>query len=346
MVIQFIKKHYKKILRYVVSPISIGLVIILMSYPKGIFQIDILSYACIYSYSIGIPFMFFSELIELKLEKRIRWLDKPLKRFLITALFETVLAFILILIIHYFFFFRIRGEDMPELFDRTINAFIYATFFVVLSVLTKNTIFFLKNWKQAAVNEEKLKREILSAEFETLKSQVNPHFLFNNLTALTSLVYKDQDKAAQFIGQLADVYRYVLDFQEKEVVDLFTEKKLLNSVAYLYRIRHENSLQLEINVPDEKNKYIIPMALQMLLENAIKHNTLSALKPLIVQINMEEDYIVMKNNLQLKTAILHSNKLGINNIQSRYSHLTDKKVIIKKTEDYYLVKLPLLNNKS
>jgi two-component system LytT family sensor kinase len=345
MIANIVKRYYKKILVYLAAPIIIGLLIILMSYPEGIFKADVLTYVLIYSYTIGIPFMLVSTIIELQLEKRIRWLKKPLKRFVITALLEMTWAFLLILIIHYIFFFRIRGDNMPEIYERTIIAFIYATIFIVLGVMIQNSIFFFKNWKQAAVNEEILKREILLVEFEVLKNQINPHFLFNNLTALTSLLYKDQDKAALFIDQLANVFRYILEFREKEVVDLATEKKLLNTVAFLYRIRYDKSFQLNIYLPEEKNRYVIPMVLQILLENAIKHNKLSPKKPLKVEIKQEGNYINIKNNLQPKTVIQHPNKLGLQNIQSRYKYLSDKKVSIEKTEKYFNVKIPVLNKK-
>lgn len=289
--------------------------------------------------------MLVSELIELYLEKRIRWLDQPLKRFILTALLEISWALLLVLLIHYLFFFKIRGDEIEVIYERTINAIIYATFFITLSVLTKNTIIFLRNWRQSAINEEKLKREILTVEFEALKNQVNPHFLFNNLTALTSLVYKDQDKAAMFINQLAEVYRYILEFGSDEVVSLEVEKKLLENFFYLYNIRYEDGLILNIDIPNLDNKYVIPMALQILLENAIKHNTFSTEKPLSIIIKTEGNYISVWNNLQLKSSVQHSGKLGLKNIQSRYKYFTNKEVIIKKTEEYFLVKIPVLNKK-
>jgi len=340
-----LKKYYKKILTYIAAPITIGLLIVLMTFPKGIFQLDILSYVAVYAYSIGIPYMLGSEIIESKLEKRIRWLEKPLKRFLVTALLETAWAIILILLIHYFFFFRIRGDNLPILYERTLSAFFYATFFIVLSIMTKNTAVFLRNWKQSAVNEEKLKREILTAEYEALKNQVNPHFLFNNLTALSSLVYKDQDKAARFINQLADVYRYILEYGNDEVVTLEAEKKLLDNLVYLYKIRYGNGLTTQIEIPGWENRYIIPMALQILFENAVKHNSFSPEEPLNIKIRHEGGYILVKNNLQPKTTVKHSGKLGLKNIQLRYKYLTDKEIFIKKTATYFQVKIPVLNKK-
>lgn len=338
-------KYYKTLFQYLIVPIIIGLLIVLMSYPEGIFQPDILLYMTIYSYSIGIPFMAVSNIIEKKLNKRIRWLDKPNKRFLINVLLEILLTFILIAIIHYIFLYKIRGDELEIIFERTINAIIYASTFIIIGIVIKNTTFFLKNWRQAAVNEEKLKREILTVEYEALKNQVNPHFLFNNLTALSSLVYKNPDNAAKFVNQLAEVYRYILEHGKDEVVALDTEKKLLDNFIYLYYIRYEKGLVTEINIPEGENKYIVPMALQILLENAIKHNTLSPDNPLTIGVNFENDYIIVWNNLQLKTTVQHSGKMGLNNIRLRYKYLTDKKVIVEKTEKYFLVKIPVLNKK-
>ncbi|MBN2773636.1 MAG: histidine kinase [Prolixibacteraceae bacterium] len=316
-----------------------------MTYPKGFTQLEILKYVIIYSYSIGIPYILFSDFIEKKIEIRLRWLEKPVKRFFVTIAFKTGFAFVLVLLIHYFFFFRIRGENLTDIYEKTLNAFFYAVFFVGLSIFTSNTIVFLKNWKQAAVNEEKLKREILNVEFEALKNQVNPHFLFNNLTALSSLLYKDQDKAVRFINQLSEIYRYVLEYGKNEVVSLETEKKLLNNFIYLYGIRYENGLKININIPEERNKFIVPMSLQILLENAIKHNTLSEEQPLEIKITLEDNYISVWNNFQPKTSVQHSGKLGLNNIKSRYRYLTNKEVIIEKTNEHFKVKVPVLNKK-
>jgi two-component system, LytTR family, sensor kinase len=341
----FLKKYYKKILGIIFIPPAIGLLIILLSYPQGLFSRDILIYAIVYSYSFGLPFIVVDEFIMRFLDKKISWMLHPLQRFTINALLEVGWALILIVIVHYFFLYKIRGAGITEIYEKTINAVIYGTFFIVGSIVVKNTIFFFRNWKQAAVNEEKLKREIQLVEFEALKSQVNPHFLFNNLTALTSLVYKDQDKAARFINQLAEVYRYILEFGKEEVVSLSAEKKLLNNFIYLYSIRYEDGLKINVDIPDEGNRYIIPMAIQILLENAIKHNTLSPEKPLNVVIKLEGDYISVLNNLQPKTALQPSNKLGLKNIQSRYKYLTEKEVFIEKTDKHFLVRIPVLNRR-
>jgi sensor histidine kinase YesM len=341
----FWKKQYKKLLGFIIAPISFGFIILLLSYPKGIFSGQIITYVLIYSYLLGVPFIAGSETITYYLDKKISWLKNPLKRFALNVIFEVLLMLAVIGIVHYFFLYRIKGAAISDVYERTLNAIIYATVFITGSIIFKNTIFFFRNWKQAAVNEEKLKQEILAVEFEALKNQVNPHFLFNNLTALSSLVYTDQAKAVRYIDQLAEIYRYILEYGKEEVVSLATEKKLLNNIIYLYGIRYEEGLNITLDLPDGENRFVVPMALQILLENAIKHNSLSSEKPLLVKINSDGDYISVWNNLQPKTVIQPSNKLGLKNIRSRYKYLTEKDVIVEETNDYFLVKIPILKTK-
>ena len=217
--------------------------------------------------------------------------------------------------------------------------------FIFGGIILVNSSHFFKSWKEAAVNEEILKREKLAIEYEALKNQVNPHFLFNSLTALSSLVYKDQEKAVAFIREFSNVFRYVLESREKEVVDFSTEKKLLGSVSYMNHIRYEDSLQIEINLPDATDKFIIPMALQMLLENAIKHNSISVYRPLKIVIMEEDGYVIVKNNLQPKKSEIVSNKIGLENIKSRYKYLSDKEVVVENSNDTFIVKIPVLSIK-
>jgi LytS/YehU family sensor histidine kinase len=159
-------------------------------------------------------------------------------------------------------------------------------------------------------------------------------------------VYKDQEKAVAFIHEFSNVFRYVLESRDVEIVDFLTEKKLLASVSYMNHIRYEDSLTIKINLPDATDKYIIPMALQMLIENAIKHNIISAAKPLKIEITEEDGFVVVKNNLQLKQTGIVSNKIGLENIKSRYKYLSDKEVYIEKTDDTFVVKIPVLIKKN
>lgn len=304
-----------------------------------------MSFVMIYSLAIGIPSMKSFEYIEWKLEQHISWLKRPNLRFFLTAFLEIIIGILILFTVNYLIFIVIQKQGIDILYSKTFEGLKYLIIFTITGVILINSSHFFKSWKQAAVNEEKLKREKLAIEYEALKNQVNPHFLFNSLTALSSLVYKDQHKAVTFIREFSNVFRYVLECREKEVVDLATEKKLLESISYLYQIRHEDSLQININLSDATDKFIIPMALQMLLENAIKHNTIVVNKPLIVEIREEEDYIVVRNNLQPKKTEIVSSKIGLENIKSRYKYLSDKEVLVEMSNENFVVKIPVLSIK-
>lgn len=343
------KKSDFRIFRFsrwnLIIPIIIGFIIALLSYPQGFLSAKFIPFLVIYSLAIGIPFMKTYEYIEWKLEQYIPWLTKPNLRFFLTAFLEIIIGILILTAVNYLIFIVIQKQEIDILFSKTSEGLKYLIIFTIIGTIIINSSHFFKSWKQAAVNEEKLKREKLAIEYEALKNQVNPHFLFNSLTALSSLVYSDQQKAVTFIREFSNVFRYVLESREKEVVDFATEKKLLESVSYLNRIRYEDSLQIKINLSEATDKYIIPMALQMLLENAIKHNSISANKPLKVEIMEEEGYVVVKNNLQPKKSEIVSNKIGLENIKSRYKYLSDKDVLVEKSNVEFIVKIPILSIK-
>lgn len=343
------KKPDFKIFRFswghLIIPNVIGFIIALLSYPQGFQSARFIPFLVIYSLSIGIPFMKTYEYIEWKLEQYIPWLTKPNLRFFLTAFLEITIGILILTSVNYFIFIVIQKQEINILFSKTSEGLKYLIIFTIIGTILINSSHFFKSWKQAAVNEEKLKREKLAVEYEALKNQVNPHFLFNSLTALSSLVYKDQQKAVTFIREFSNVFRYVLESREKEVVDIATEKKLLESVSYLNRIRYEDSLQIKINLSDATDKYIIPMALQMLLENAIKHNSISVNKPLKVEIVEEDGYVIVKNNLQPKKSGIVSNKIGLENIKSRYKYLSDKDVLVEISNEEFIVKIPVLSIK-
>jgi sensor histidine kinase YesM len=331
---------------HLIIPVIIGFIIGLISYPQGFRTPGFVPFLIIYSLSIGIPFMKAYEYIEWKLEQYIPWLSKPNLRFFLTATIEIAGGIIILFVVNYIIYVLIQGEETGTLFNKTSEGLTYMIIFTIIGIILINSSHFFNSWKQAAVNEEKLKREKLAAEYEALKNQVNPHFLFNSLSALSSLVYKDQQKAVDFIREFSNVFRYVLESREREVVDFATEKKLLESVMYLNRIRYEGALIVKIDIPAAKDKYIIPMALQMLLENAIKHNVISDDKPLTVEFTEEEDYVVVKNNFQPKKSEIVSNKVGLENIRSRYKYLSAKEVIIENSESEFIVKIPVLRLKN
>jgi two-component system LytT family sensor kinase len=272
------------------------------------------------------------------------WVEHVPKRiliqFLITLVFSSFSVFFPMLMFNKFVCtLPIEKEAIMLVISISIGVLVS---FLILTI--EISAQFFNNWKASLVEVEKYKTESIQAQLKNLKEQVNPHFLFNNLSVLTSLVYKDQDKAAEFINQLAKVYRYVLEQNEHELVTLQKELNFIESYIFLLKIRFENSLQIEISIPEnEKSKLIPPMCLQVLVENTIKHNELSIENPLQVRIYFENDYLVVSNNLQVRKNNEPASKTGIKNICSRYQHFTDRKAEIIETADAFTVKIPLLS---
>ena len=201
---------------------------------------------------------------------------------------------------------------------------------------------FLKEWKLSIIEAEKLKKDHIAAQYETLKNQVNPHFLFNSFNVLTTLVHKDADLAEQFVRQLSNVYRYVLDSRDKEIVPLDLELKELEAYIFLMKIRFGESLKATLKPINTEGVSVAPLTLQMLVENALKHNEVSKAHPLSIDVFQEGDYIIVKNNIQIKNSVGESTGVGLENIKSRYTFLTDKKVEISENNDYFIVKIPLI----
>lgn len=273
-------------------------------------------------------------------DHRISWLEQPGKRFIVGVI--TVLIYTPLVIILLNESYNLLPGVSTDWDNWDVLVSIGITFFITFFMFANS---FLKNWRKAALDSERMKREQMSTKYESLKNQVNPHFLFNSLNALTNLVYEDQDMAADFIRKLSKVYRYVLDNQSKEVVSLETELSFVKSYLFLQRIRFDDKLKINIDIAGYEQRLIPPIALQMLMENAIKHNTIAEEEPLTIEIFIENgETLIVKNNLQKKNIpIEESAGVGLKNITARYEFLSETKVEIQETTTEFIVKLPLLS---
>ena len=254
----------------------------------------------------------------------------------------TVLSTLVPFFIFYFYFNEFVERDM--FFN--IKLALTFGFRINLFLNTLNLIFvYLRQMRLAQLEAEEIKKISIQAQLQSLKNQVNPHFLFNNLNVLSALIQKDADLATEFIQQFSTVYRYVLQNQDKELTSLSNELGFLNSYLYLLKTRFDGSLDIILSIEEESRKlYILPVALQMLIENAIKHNICSKNKPLKIELFTEGiDWIVVKNNLQIKEVFEGSTKIGLNNIAKRYEHVSDRKVEVIEENGSFIVKLPLIN---
>lgn len=268
---------------------------------------------------------------------KISWFQFPVKR-LIVGLISTIGYTLVAVIAALIAFEKIFDLSFGSSFMWTIYFSITLTILISLVLHSRE---FLLSGRKATLDAEILAKESIRAKYEALKSQVSPHFMFNSLNALTNLVYEDQDKAAKFIKQLSEVYRYVLDTRDKEVVTLEEEKKFLNSYLFLQEIRFGDKLRLEIEL-DGVQTMVAPLVLQMLVENAIKHNIISEEYPLHIRIYVDQPFIIIENDLRKKSVTLdESAGVGLDNIVRRYEFLSDTKVEVIKAEKF-IVKLPVI----
>jgi LytS/YehU family sensor histidine kinase len=188
-----------------------------------------------------------------------------------------------------------------------------------------------------------LEKEKAMAMYENLKQHLNPHFLFNSLTSLSGLIELDPQKAAIFLGQMSALYRYILKNKDSELVHLGDELRFVDLYISLLKTRFNSGLQINIDVPEEYNyRKIVPVTLQNLIENAIKHNIIDPDEPLKITVNVADDYLVVENNLQKKKMVETSNKQGIANLKSFYSYLSHRSIVVKETNENFIVKIPLI----
>lgn len=216
--------------------------------------------------------------------------------------------------------------------------FLFVTLWEVLYLLDK--------YKESLSERELLEQMNMEQEFETLKSQINPHFLFNCFNTLSSLIQEDKKEAEKFLDELSNVYRYLLKSNEDGVSTVEKEIKFIQSYYKLLRTRYGSGLQLNMDIDKRYYPYLLPsLSLQLLVENAVKHNIVSRLQPLVIEIfTAAGNKMVVNNNLQRKQLVKASTRIGLTNIQAKYSLMKQKGFQIVEGKDNFMVVLPLVWN--
>ena len=215
---------------------------------------------------------------------------------------------------------------------------------ITLSIVSVfHVVYFYNRYQKNKIKEQKVIAGTASAKFDALKNQLDPHFLFNSLNVLTSLIEENPENAQKFTTSLSKVYRYVLEQKSKELVTVDEELNFARTYMSLLKMRFEDSIIFEI--PDKASNpesKVVPLSLQLLLENAVKHNMVTSSKPLHVKIYEDDNYLVVMNNLQPKQIVKKSSGVGLENIKQRYQLLTNKKVHINQREKDFAVAIPML----
>lgn len=231
----------------------------------------------------------------------------------------------------------------PDIYTLELNSNVAALLCTLTVVAVYEGIYFLSELKKSVLEKEMLKRESLKAQLNALKTQVNPHFLFNNLNTLSALIPDDPQQAVQFVQELSKVYRHILAVKDDPSISLADELDTMKAYAFLLQTRFGDNLEIHIQIPPEKlTRKIVPLSLQILMENAIKHNIVSAEKPLRIHVSAQNGRLIVSNNVQKKNQLTESTGIGLENIRNRYRLLGEKQIEVAENAFDFTVSIPLI----
>lgn len=276
-----------------------------------------------------------------------KWLDKSLptnQRPEARILVQVFLTFILSLVIGTLFFggaeiyFNVKTPDSLFVVTPVLNLFTALVFNLIYF-----GVYYFQEWKHNLIRSEVLQREQSEVRYNALRNQLNPHFLFNALTSLNSLIFENQQLASDFLKQLSKVYRYTLQHKANETVALKTEIEFIKRFVFLLETRFATAISIQIKVREEdSDRGIVPVTSQILIENAVKHNIISPNNPLSISIITDGDHLIVTNNKRRKSQVETSNKQGLENLKALYAYLAPTPVVVEDTDNQFTIKIPLI----
>lgn len=304
------------------------------------FFIDFAFYQ-LYAFVLGFSNMYFFGYMEsLKWKK-----TDTIKRTIVGMLGATIITLIGLFVLRALTVTYYYNKSFDEfLANESIKNYQFGLWITLSIVVVFHGIYYYNRYQKQKIKEQKVIAGTARAKFDALKNQLDPHFLFNSLNVLTSLIEENPDNAQKFTTSLSKIYRYVLEQKNKDLVTVSEELKFAKTYMSLLQMRFEDALKFSLpeTISDSELK-IVPLSLQLLLENAVKHNVITSDSPLIISIYEEDDYLVVENNTNPKASLEKSTKVGLKNINQRYSLITRQPVDIIKNHQSFKVRLPLLN---
>ncbi len=301
------------------------------------------SFYQLYSFVIGLSnITYFSYLEKQKWEK-----NERIKRIVIGIVGSIVITLLGLFVLRMLSEMTMNDKTLAEFIaNESYRNYQFGLWVTMSVVVTFHIVYYYNRYQQKRVKESQIVAKTESAKFESLKNQLDPHFLFNSLNVLTALIGEDPIQAEKFTTKLSKVYRYVLQQKDKDLIPLEDELKFAKSYMELLNMRFEGGIVFSIpETVSDLDLKIVPLSLQLLLENAVKHNVISSDNPLNIKIYEENGFLAIENNINLKESLGKSTKVGLKNIIQRYSLITDQTVEITNKNQKFKVKLPLLTQK-
>lgn len=322
-----------------------------LSFTGGPFEWNLRSLTfSVYFMSYSLLIWYVGEWFDTQLRKRFQESEGDWKKTILIVLSHMFFAFLIMLTVNHFY--RLGDIYLFNNYHLWKNISLLNPELTVSLTILYLTIYGFNSYsnmhfqlQEKMLVEEKLKKENITAQYQALKAQIEPHFLFNSLSTLSSLVYEDVNLSSDFIVKLSKTLRYVIEKNEFHLVKLNEELEFLYAYFFLIKTRLDEGVFLDIELDNSTidTTYIPPVTLQLLVENAVNHNTYNPEKPLKVKIRQESNHIIVENNLNPRTVFKESTKQGLRNISKRYELLSTQGIEILKTDHSFIVKLPLLN---
>ena len=297
-----------------------------------------------YTMLYGLSLYFANAIIFIHLDKVFKENRFTPKRILIGFLLSFLISIVVIFLLRIFEDVIVEGVSFSTFLSKEqLSNYLVAIILTFIVTLAFHAFYFYKAYAESKVKEQKIIAGTASAQFESLKNQIDPHFLFNSLNVLSSLIEENPENAQRFTTSLSKIYRYVLEQKDKELVSVSEELAFAKTYMNLLKMRFENSITYELpegfDNPDAK---VVPLSLQLLLENTIKHNVVSEKKPLHIKIYIENNYLIVENNLQKKEVLQDRRGVGLQNIVNRYGLISERKMLIEESPEFFKVKIPIL----
>lgn len=341
----FSKRRFIAVFLISLGPVMLGSVEHLLGFQQHTIitsKLLLIVYNWIYSVLVTGSLYFGCTIIIEFLNRDIPWKGNLSKRILVELLFifsyTTITQYLIILVLGSTPIFTM--EVTNELIFRNI---FYSNTITLIVVAIIEGVYFFTNWRETLIAAERLEKENLQSNLANLRAQLDPHFMFNSLNVLSSLIRTDPAKAEQFVDDFAKVYRYLLEVKDEMAVPLKDELLFVERYLNLQKIRFDKGLQYEVRIDPEKlNDYLPPLSLQEMVGNAIKHNVISSERPLKIEINTKDSVLIVKNNVQPRQGKEESTGIGLQNLRERYRYLSSKAPSFELVNGTYLAHLPLI----
>ncbi len=328
-------------LSYGITSVVIGLTFMGFACPKCLLNLETVANNAGYSALLGYSLFGFGFVFTWLETRYVNWISAPVKSVVIVLVSSSIYSSLIIFAVNWLWHTLIDGIPFKTFYaNYAYIIWIEIGIFYFIAMWFYARSFFMQ-WRSEVENREKLKRQALQLQYESLKTQVNPHFLFNSLNALTTLIEMDVNGAKQFTNELSCFYRDILQLKNKEIIPVDEEIRIVKRYIYLQKIRFGDNFSYHLPDIESHNLMVIPLSLQMLVENVFKHNSITSNKKVHLNIELHKDELIITNTYHPRSNSTDSG-MGIQNLNERIKYLTNKELTINKSDSQFSIHLPLI----